>query len=702
MKEGSQGACPAVCFPACLRPVPDFELIRFLPFEPHYIGFQPPCTISITSPHSGKGKESFRISKIRIVRIFRIFYWHETWMEAHAFQSMLRQQGGCVEQAADMSARELPEAFRSWGVELQELSRRLSRVIADKEDVFLELGRSIQDFFSRSKELSQQADQLAETASGKSLRQTFASLQQEIEALLRASTGNEASGLPERLSQLLESRRRLGELSGQFSPLIRRLRVLAISTRIESARLGNEGQGFSILADDVERLSKKTASYSKEIGSRLAEMEGMLFEARQETEQVHHLQVKGTTEVLNRLARSLEGLEEIQQQADEVSSKLRDRADQVADAVGEVVSSVQFHDITRQQVEHASRLLQETHDHLLGNEESFEAISNEEEMAIWLGEVSRLQASQVESTRRDFGKAVEQVRRSMERIGRSIGEMSDDLERFLSSETGQESSALHRFEQEIVQLLEPTRSVAAKLEGLRERMNSLAGTVGELDEFAGQVEDIGDEIELIAINASVKAAHTGDRGLPLGVLAESVRKLSVESNAQAKEIAQVLSTITRTSERLSEDAEHARSTADKEKELAQRMEQLAQDLNESNDSVSRLSASFQQASESLRKDIEATIRMDISEAEVSEELREAMQRLEVLARQARDVCPSYDPKRLSRQLNQLLERYTMESERMVHLQHATGETGQSKESFSDQELFEEAGEGGLGDNVELF
>ena len=702
MKEGFQGACPAVCFPACLRPVPDFELIRFLPFEPHYIGFQPPCAISITSPHSGKGKESFGISKIRIVRIFRIFYWHETWIEVPVFQSMLRQQGGCVEQAADVSARELPEALRSWGVELQELSRRLSRVIADKEDVFLELGRSIQDFFSRSKELSQQADQLAETASGKSLRQTFASLQQEIEALLRASTGSEASGLPERLSQLIESRRRLGELSEQFSPLIRRLRVLAISTRIESARLGNEGQGFSILADDVERLSKKTASYSKEIGSRLTEMENMLFEARQETGQVHHLQVKGTTEVLNRLARSLEGLEEIQQQADEVSSRLRDRADQVADAVGEVVSSVQFHDITRQQVEHASRLLQETHDHLLGNEESFEAISDEEEKAIWLGEVSRLQASQVESTRRDFGKAVDQVRRSMERIGRSIGEMSDDLERFLSSETGQESSALHRFEQEIVQLLEPTRSVAAKLEGLMERMNRLAQNVGELDEFAGQVEDIGDEIELIAINASVKAAHTGERGLPLGVLAESVRKLSVESNAQAKEIAQVLSTISRTSERLSEDAEHARSTADKEKELAQRMEQLAQDLNDSNDSVSRLSASFQQASESLRKDIEAAIRMDISEADVNEELREAMQRLEGLARQARELCPSYDPKRLSRQLNQLLERYTMESERMVHLQHATGETGQTEQRISDQEPCEEAGEGGLGDNVELF
>lgn len=607
-----------------------------------------------------------------------------------------------MEPAAEVRARELEQAFQSWGAELQELSHQLSRVIADKEDVFLELGRSIQDFFSRSKELSQQADQLAETASGKNLQQTFASLQQEIEDLLRVSTGDEASGLPERLSQLMESRRRLGELSQQFSPLIRRLRVLAISTRIESARLGNEGQGFSILADDVERLSKKTASYSKEIGSRLGEMESMLSEARQEAEQVQQLQVKGTTEVLNRLARSLEELEEVQQRADEVSSRLKDRADQVADAVGEVVSSVQFHDITRQQVEHASGLLQETHDHLLGNQESFEAISDEEEMAIWLGEVSRLQASQIGSTRRDFGDALDQVRRSLERIGRSIGEMSDDLERFIPSETGQESSALHRFEQEIVQFLEPIRSMAAKLEGLMERMNRLAQTVGELDEFATRVEDIGDEIELIAINASVKAAHTGERGLPLGVLAESVRKLSVESNEQAKEIAQVLSTISRTSEKLSQDAEHSRSMADKEKELAQRMDELVQELSTSNESVSRLSGSFQQASESLRKDIEAALQRDISEAAVSEELKDVMQRLESLARQARDLCPSYDPKRLSRQLNQLLERYTMESERMIHLQHASGAASQAEETLSEQESCEEAGDSELGGNVELF
>ena len=608
-----------------------------------------------------------------------------------------------MESALEGHASELLESLQAWGPELRELRRQLSRVLADKEEVFLDLGRDIHDFSRRSRELSQQAGQLAETASGKNLQQTFAALQQEIEELFRESTGRETEGLLEHLRQLIEARQHLGELTQRFSPLIRRLRVLAISTRIESARLGTQGQDFSILADDVERLSQKTASYSKEISSRLAVMETMLAEARQETEKVHHLQVEDTAKILNRLSRSLEGVYEIQQQADEVGSRLKNRAEQVATAVGEVVSSVQFHDITRQQLEHASRLLQEMHDLLHGRTGSLDATSDPEELAIWLGELGRLQASQVESTRKDFGQAARQVRSSLERIARSIGEITADLQRFLTPESSQEGSVLQRFEQEIAQFLEPTRSMVAKLEGLMERMSRLAQTVGELDEFAVQVEDIGDEIELIAINASVKAAHTGDRGLPLGVLAESVRKLSVESNAQAKEIAQVLSSISRTSEELTQNAEHSRSLAQKEKDLANRMDQLVRDLQASNESVTGLSESFRQQSQALHGDVEASIHKDISEKEVNEELAGAIQRLEYMARQIRYLCPDYDPERLSEQLNRLLERYTMESERMVHLQHATAEAeAAEEETFSSQDIAQEADHSEFGDNVELF
>ena len=50
----------------------------------------------------------------------------------------------------------------------------------------------------------------------------------------------------------------VGELSGivaAFAKIVKYLSMLGISTRIESARLGGDGRGFSTLADDVEKLA---------------------------------------------------------------------------------------------------------------------------------------------------------------------------------------------------------------------------------------------------------------------------------------------------------------------------------------------------------------------------------------------------------------------------------------------------------------
>jgi len=63
--------------------------------------------------------------------------------------------------------------------------------------------------------------------------------------------------------------------------------------------------------------------------------------------------------VLREVQSSFDSLQEVQSEAEEMSSSLSHYSERIAANVGEVVSSVQFHDIVRQQIEHISWELEE-------------------------------------------------------------------------------------------------------------------------------------------------------------------------------------------------------------------------------------------------------------------------------------------------------------------------------------------------------
>lgn len=50
---------------------------------------------------------------------------------------------------------------------------------------------------------------------------------------------------------------------------------------------------------------------------------------------------------------------------------------------------------------------------------------------------------------------------------------------------------------------------------LAEIMQKVAQTIGEISGFVTDIEEIGSEIDLIALNSQIKAAHTGVEGAAL-------------------------------------------------------------------------------------------------------------------------------------------------------------------------------------------
>ena len=85
-------------------------------------------------------------------------------------------------------------------------------------------------------------------------------------------------------------------------------------------------------------------------------------------------------------------------------------------------------------------------------------------------------------------------------------------------------------------------------------MDSVAETIAGMSESIEAIEEVGAEIELIALNASIKAAHTGEAGAALGVLATAIQHLSADARRQTDAVSRILGDIAKASEVLQENA----------------------------------------------------------------------------------------------------------------------------------------------------
>jgi methyl-accepting chemotaxis protein len=126
--------------------------------------------------------------------------------------------------------------------------------------------------------------------------------------------------------------------------------LLALNADIEAARVGEHGRGFSVVASEVRRLSKRSHEFSDRIRVHLKEVRTGLSKTYGDmrtlsaADMEHALTIKD--DVLS-LTRSLEGKN---REVAETVSRINEISKEIAQDVQNVVVSLQFHDITSQKL----------------------------------------------------------------------------------------------------------------------------------------------------------------------------------------------------------------------------------------------------------------------------------------------------------------------------------------------------------------
>ncbi len=144
-----------------------------------------------------------------------------------------------------------------------------------------------------------------------------------------------------RIKRLGESSQEIGEIVQLISDITEQTNVLALNAAIQAASAGEAGRGFTVVAEEVQRLAERSAEATKHIGAIVKSIQ------------------RDTQDAVEAMERSTRGVVEGTKTADEADRALRE-IEQVSNQLAELIGSIS--NATEQQAASARRVAQAMQD----------------------------------------------------------------------------------------------------------------------------------------------------------------------------------------------------------------------------------------------------------------------------------------------------------------------------------------------------
>ncbi|HTY04680.1 MAG TPA: methyl-accepting chemotaxis protein [Rhodocyclaceae bacterium] len=250
------------------------------------------------------------------------------------------------------------------------LRKQLELVVAETEKAAFDITSRLQTIDEVATQLSQfvntttnESNELAGASEARLQRNR--NLVTAMERYIRDRIATAESD-QQRVAQVVKEAQSLGGLVELIKHISGQTNLLALNAAIEAARAGEAGRGFAVVADEVRKLSQAADAAVNQINQGIQTVASSIKGQFQEKLDARHVdeERKGLESFAAQLDELGHSYQEVTRHETEVLLTIQQDNRKLTDMFMNALASVQFQDVTRQQLEHVRAALDRLDEHV--------------------------------------------------------------------------------------------------------------------------------------------------------------------------------------------------------------------------------------------------------------------------------------------------------------------------------------------------
>ncbi len=579
----------------------------------------------------------------------------------------------------------------------KDIADEVINISQSSSDDFINIGNALQLFYEKSENITQLSREISTALSSDEIHASVTNLQNLLSKIdsLREVEKNRDSW---RFSRLTETRKMVSDLITPLEGLGRDgliLQMMGISVKVESRQLDGSDAGFSGLAKDIKTHGKYVNENSAGIVERVFSLSEQLMATLKLSQQNSNQGIFFLSDVIKKAEEATDAIQELKLTSQSTAEDVVESYNEIQNNIAGVVVSSQFQDITRQQMEHVSEALEKVVIKI--ENELKDEMPQHHKLALLkvASDVIEIQNAQLNHALNEFVSAVSNIIQNMGNIAERIEIINQSSGSINKTSDNIEIPPLQRVENNINAINSALQKNVENEKKISQIVLDSAKQVNTVTEFIDDIVYTNSNIELVAMNARIKASQARGNGATLDVLAGEIHKLSMDTRRLTQKISSLLKNLENYTRNLIKEIDEQITENENNfnpvlEDIQQYIDKIKTTEKHIDELLEKMEVEASQLSESITDEVSG-IKIHYL---IENNIGVVMEKLDQLKEEISQIIPSGFELNDQEQVD-LKNLYTMDSERKIHaLKVKNGDYEEFNNTNENDDEFD--------DNIELF